>query len=123
MGAGTMRVELDAIPGLSVGDRVEVDVHISQMKAALTLFALPLAAVLLGVLLGNWLSGNYFPDTRFPGLPAILLALVFVSLTYLGVYLYERKAAKTRKPPTIRKADSGPSGSPEREKGSGTFCL
>ena len=102
-GGGKMRIELDTAPGISVGDRVEIEVAISRLKAVFTIFVLPLVAVLLGAVLGNYLTGVYFPDARHPNLLAILLALALVLLTYLGVYLYERKGRSQGSQPTIRR--------------------
>ena len=100
---GKMRIELDAVPDVSVGDAVEVEVPVSRLKAILTVIVLPLAAVLLGALLGSRLTKLFFAETRFPNLAAIVVALVFVVATYVGLAIYERRRAGRQPRPTIRR--------------------
>ncbi len=104
-GSGKVRFETDAPFGIAVGDEVEVDVPIGRMRAAVTVYLIPLGALLAGAILGNWLGQTYWSESRFPGLLAILFALAFVVAAFVGIGLYERKSAKLRRPPTIRKMD------------------
>ena len=106
-----MRIELDAVPDVAVGDAVEVEVPVSRVKAILTIIVLPLAAVLLGALLGSRLTKVFLPASRFPNLAAIVLALVFVVATYVGLAIHERRTAGRRPRPTIRKVTSAGDGS------------
>ena len=105
VGSARMHLEVDTVPGISVGSRVEVEIPVSRMRAIVTVFVLPLAAVLLGAILGKFLTGIYMPDTQYPNLLSIVLALAFVLLAYLGIYIHERAAASRRPRLVIRKSD------------------
>ena len=100
---GKMRIETDAPPGIAVGDPVEVDLPVGRMRAAVTVYLIPLVALLAGAMLGNWVGAAYWPKSSFEGVPAIVGAVVFVVAAFAGVALHERRAAGTRMPPTIRK--------------------
>ncbi len=100
---GRMRIEADAPPGIAVGDPVEVDLPVGRMRAALTVYLIPLVALMAGAMLGNWLGTTYWPKSSFEGLPAIIGALVFVVAAFGGIALHERRSAGTRTPPTLRK--------------------
>ena len=104
-GGGRMRIEVDAPEGIVAGTPVEVDVPVGRLSAALTVYLIPLGALLLGAMLGNWIGETYWPKSQFPGLVAIILALGFVVAAFLGVAMWERKAARKRPPPTIRRID------------------
>ena len=104
-GSGKVRFEADAPVDVIVGDSVEVDVPVSRTQAALTVYLIPLGALLAGAILGNWLSDTYWPKSRFPGLLAILFGLGFVVIAFLCIGIHERRAAKSRRLPTIRKID------------------
>jgi len=106
-----MRIELDAVGDITVGDTVEIEVPLSRLRAIVTVIVLPLAAVLLGALLGNRLTKLFLPETRFPNLAAIVLAFAFVVVTYVGLAVYERRSAGRRPRPTIRKVTSSGEGS------------
>ena len=102
---GKMRVEVGAPPGIAVGDHVEIDVPVGRVQAAVTVYLIPLGALLAGAILGNGLGERFWPQSRYPGLLAIVLALVFVLAAFFGIALYERRAAKTRRLPTIRRVE------------------
>jgi len=102
---GKMSVDVPTVPGVSVGDQVEVDIPVSRLRAIVTVFVLPLAAVLLGAVLGNYLTTIYMVDTHHPNLLAILFALVLVVLTYLGIYIHERTWGSRRSRPFIRQVE------------------
>ena len=101
-GGGKMSVTVATVPGVSEGQSVEVVVPGSRMGAMFTVFGLPLAAVVLGAVFGNYLTKTYWPDTHYRNLASILLALVFVVLTYIGTTLHERKRGSRGERPYIR---------------------
>jgi positive regulator of sigma E activity len=96
-GGGKMHVETDTFIGSAVGDRVEIEIPFTRFGAIMSIFVLPLAAMLLGAFLGNYLTEVH----GYPGFLAIVLALVLVALTYLGVYIYERRSGRSRPQPRI----------------------
>ncbi len=101
VGCPQTRIEVPAVPGISVGDRVKLEVPISRFKAILAVFVLPLIAVLIGAVSGNFLTERWFPDTAYPNLFPIVLAVVLVVLTFVGVHVYERRSDKRKKQPFI----------------------
>jgi positive regulator of sigma E activity len=103
---GRMRAEVDVPPGISAGDRVEIDVPIRWTRLIVSRYVLPFSAMVLGLLAGDWVTPVYFPDIHFPGLPGIVLALALVILTYLGTYLYDRMQPLEPTPLIVRKADA-----------------
>ena len=105
VGCRRPRIELRSVSGVSVGDRVEVEVPFSRFKAVLSVFLLPLLAVVAGAALGNYLTATSLPHTRYPNLLPILLAFLFVGLSFAGVHVYERTVGRRRKQPFIRRDD------------------
>jgi sigma-E factor negative regulatory protein RseC len=102
---GRMRVEVSALPALAVGDHVEIDIPVGRLQAAVTVYVIPLGALLAGAILGNALGDAYWPGSRTPGLLAIVGALVFVVMAFVGIAVHERRASKTRPVPTIRRVE------------------
>ena len=99
-----VRIDVASVPGVSVGDRVDLEVPISRFKAILSVFLLPLAAVFAGAGLGNYLTATWLGGTRHPNLLPILLAFLFAGLTYVGVHVYERTVGGRRRQPFIRRS-------------------
>jgi positive regulator of sigma E activity len=89
-----MRVELPTVPGIEPGQTVEVEVPVSRIGATLKVFGIPLLAVFVGTVLGNWLTKVFFANSSYPNLLGILIALGLVLLSFLGLYLYNRKVAR-----------------------------
>jgi positive regulator of sigma E activity len=101
---GKMSMTVATVPGISEGDPVELVMPGSRLGAMLAVFGLPIAAVVLGAVLGNCLTKTYWPDTHYRNLASILLALVFVLLSYTGTYAYERRRKDRGERPYIRQA-------------------
>lgn len=107
LGEGKMRIRVDAPEGISLGDRVEVEIPTTRMKAIVAVFVLPLAAALLGAILGSYLAEVLMPNTGRGNLLAIVLAVVFLAAAYVRLYVYERTSGGRRGQPTVRRLGQG----------------
>jgi len=101
---GKMKLTLDAIEGVEVGQTVVVAVDRAfSVMGALMLFGLPLAGLIGGVLLGQAWS--------FPGLSAdassAVFGVFFTADAFIMALIFERKvAAKRIQPPRIVRIES-----------------
>lgn len=80
----------------SVGQVVEVETQASTVLfAALIVYVIPLVAFIIGISMGY--SGAAFFNIKSTELISLLFGLVFMGISYLGIYFYNKKAEKTKK--------------------------
>jgi len=93
---GGTEVIIEAINeiGASVGERVKISMQPGTLlKASFIAYILPLIGFLAGGIVGKWIGGT---DTS-----AAILGIVFLVLTYGGIWLYNKKGRREKYKPVI----------------------
>jgi positive regulator of sigma E activity len=79
--------------GAAEGDTVEIEIAPGRVvAAAFTIYMIPIILTIAGFLVGNSVTGGD-PDATLP----IVLAVVFLVVSFLLVWLYDRRIRKTER--------------------------
>ncbi len=85
------KIPARGIPGLSVGDKVEIEVRPQKVvSSAFLLFIMPILSMFLGYFLGSEFFYRYFPETE-QEITGIITGLIFFGLWMVLLYFYDRK--------------------------------
>ncbi len=101
--AGTLRLTVDAVPGLKPGQKVVIAIDRSvSLRSVLLLFGLPLAGLVVGAVVGHtWPFGGLTPDVC-----SVILAGALLVVSFLVARACDRRTKGASVQPAILRIES-----------------